>query len=119
LKALLKTAREQKGLKTREVSHLLNIDQALISKFESGLRTPTKKQIAQLSELLEIDFEILSIAWLKQKILNEIRDEEFGLKALNAAAQELNSDAKVSNPIDQLFEEMDALKSKLEALRNK
>ncbi len=118
MKALLKTAREQKGLKTREVSHLLNIDQALISKFESGLRTPTKKQIAQLSELLEIDFEILSIAWLKQKILNEIRDEAFGLKALKAAELELNPDSKTPNAIDQLFEEMDALKSKLEALRN-
>lgn len=119
MKALLKTAREQKGLKTREVSRLLNIDQALISKFESGLRMPTKKQIAQLSQLLDIDFELLSVAWLKQKILNEIRDEEFGLKALNAAAQELNSDSKAPNAIDQLFEEMDTLKSKLEALRNK
>ncbi len=116
MKTLLKNAREQKGLKTREVSQMLDIDQALISKFESGLRTPTKKQIAQLSQLLDIDFETLSIAWLKEKILSQIRDEEFGIKALEAAEKEMNPDQK-PNAIDQLFEEMDALKNKMEALR--
>ena len=117
MKTLLKTAREQKGFKTREVSNLLGIDQALISKFESGQRTPTKKQIAQLSQLLEIDFETLTIAWLKEKILNEIKDEEFGLKALIAVENELNPKA-ANDSINQLFEEMDALKSKMEAFRN-
>ena len=97
---------------------MLGIDQALISKFESGLRMPTKKQIAQLSELLEIDFETLTIAWLKEKILNEIKGEAFGLKALQAAEKEVNPEAQKPNAIDQLFEEMDALKSKLEGLRN-
>lgn len=118
MKNLLKTAREQKGLKTREVSRLLNIDQALISKFESGLRTPTKKQIEQLSQLLDIDFETLSVAWLKEKILSQISNEEFGLKALQAVEEALNPGSKTPNAIDQLFEEMDALKSKMEALRN-
>ena len=33
MKTLLKNAREQKGLKTREEAQLLGIDQALISKF--------------------------------------------------------------------------------------
>jgi transcriptional regulator with XRE-family HTH domain len=51
---LLKEAREQK-LKTREVAQLVGIDQALISKFESGIRRPTKEQVIKL--LLEIDFE--------------------------------------------------------------
>ena len=40
MKTLLKNAREEKGLKTREVAQLLGIDQALISKFESGSRKP-------------------------------------------------------------------------------
>ncbi len=118
MKTLLKTAREQKGLKTREVSQLLKIDQALISKFENGLRHPTKKQIAQLSELFGIDYETLMVAWLKEKILDEIKDEEFGLKALIEVEKELNP-AKNNDVINQLFEEMDALKNKMEALRNK
>ena len=49
MKVLLKNAREQKGLKTREVAQKLGIDQALISKFESGTRKPTKDQIIKLA----------------------------------------------------------------------
>ena len=45
MKMLLKNARELKGLKTREVAQLLGIDQALISKFESGTRKPTRDQV--------------------------------------------------------------------------
>ena len=45
MKDLLKNAREQKNLKTREVAQLIGIDQALISKFEKGSRKPTKDQM--------------------------------------------------------------------------
>lgn len=115
MKLLLKNARELRGFKTREVARLLVIDQALISKFESGQRQPTKKQIVQLAELLEIDFETLMIAWLKEKILHAIANEACGLKALHAAEKELNP--KPTDSIDILFDEMDALKNKMEAFR--
>ncbi len=118
MKTLLKTAREKKGFKTREVSRLLSIDQALISKFESGQRTPTKKQVEQLSQLLEIDFEILMTAWLKEKIGQAISGEALGLKALQEVERELNPKTATNQAVNQLFEEMEALKTKMEALRN-
>ncbi|KVV14612.1 helix-turn-helix domain-containing protein [Flavobacterium sp. TAB 87] len=86
---LLKNAREQKGLKTREVAQISKIDQALISKFESGTRKPTKDQIIKLSNLLEINTDDLLVLWLKDKILNEIKSEPLGLKALKLAEAEL------------------------------
>lgn len=116
MKTLLKLAREQKGLKTREVAQLLKIDQALISKFENGQRNPTKTQIIKLAQLLEIDLETLTTAWLKEKILQEVANEEFGLKALQAAEKELNPKAP-DHSVDLLFEEMEALKNKMEAFR--
>ncbi|WP_125722904.1 helix-turn-helix domain-containing protein [Flavobacterium ustbae] len=94
MKSLLKNAREQKGFKTRELAQLANIDQALISKFESGTRKPTKDQIIKLAQLLEIDYETLMIAWLKEKIIYEIGDEEFALKALLLAEQEIQKNKK-------------------------
>lgn len=118
MKTLLKTAREKKGFKTREVSRLLSIDQALISKFESGQRTPTKKQVEQLAQLLEIDFEILMTAWLKEKIRQAISGEALGLKALQEVERELNPKTATNQAVNQLFEEMEALKTKMEALRN-
>lgn len=119
MKSLLKNGREQKGLKTREVAQILSIDQALISKFESGLRKPTKDQVCKLAELLEIDFETIMIAWLKEKILYEIENEEFALKALTAAEQELKykksiSKIKLSGTLEKILKEIDILKAKLD-----
>lgn len=122
MKSLLKNAREQKGLKTREVAQLLGIDQALISKFESGTRKPTKDQVSKLSQLLEIDYETLMIAWLKEKILYEIANDEFALKALKVAEDEIKynktvSSLKLSTSLEKILNEIDLLKEKLDSYR--
>lgn len=120
MKSLLKAAREQKGLKTREVSQELGIDQALISKFESGARKPTKEQIIRLAQFLEIDYETLIVAWLKEKILYEIGDDEFALKAISLAEQEIRynktvSKLKISTTLEKILKEIDILKAKLDS----
>ena len=122
MKTLLKNAREQKGLKTREVAQLLGIDQALISKFENGSRKPTKDQVIKLASLLEIDFETLMVAWLKEKILYEIGQDEFALKAMNMVREEMeNSYVAVKKSISKnllsILTEIDALKAKLDQFR--
>ncbi|GAA3768881.1 helix-turn-helix domain-containing protein [Flavobacterium ginsengiterrae] len=123
MKSLLKDAREQKGFKTRELAQLANIDQALISKFESGTRKPTKDQIIKLSQLLEIDYETLMTAWLKEKILYEISDEEFALKALLLAEQEIQKNKKAidsvilsSNQI--ILDEIEKLKNQFQSFNH-
>lgn len=122
MKTLLKNAREQKGLKTREVAQLLGIDQALISKFENGSRKPTKDQIIKLASLLEIDFETLMVAWLKEKILYEIGQDNFALKAINMVREEMensyvNTKKSLSKNLATILEEIDALKTKLDQFR--
>ena len=122
MKTLLKNAREQKGLKTREVAQLLAIDQALISKFENGSRKPTKDQVIKLASLLEIDFETLLVAWLKEKIIYEIGQDEFALKAMNLVREEMeNSYVSVKKSLSKnllsILDEIDSLKSKLDKFR--
>ena len=122
MKTLLKNAREQKGLKTREVAQILGIDQALISKFENGSRKPTKDQVVKLATLLGIDFETLMVAWLKEKIIYEIGQDEFALKAMNILREELeNSYVAVKNSLSKnllsILKEIDALKAKLDQFR--
>jgi transcriptional regulator with XRE-family HTH domain len=122
MKALLRNARESKGLKTIEVARSLQIDQALISKFESGQRRPTKSQIIKLSELLNIDRKTLLTAWLTEKILHEIEGQEFAVEAINAVGKTLNPNSKSDSKTDpvalqKLLDEMDALKHKFEGLR--
>ncbi|PBI94469.1 Helix-turn-helix domain protein [Flavobacterium sp. ACN2] len=123
MKSLLKNAREQKGLKTRELAQLADIDQALISKFESGTRKPTKEQVTKLSQLLEIDYETLMVAWLKEKILYEIGNEEFALKALILAEQEIQNNRKEINSallssIQNILDEIEILKSKIHSFNH-
>ncbi|WP_339889050.1 Fic family protein [uncultured Flavobacterium sp.] len=122
MNVLLKNAREQKNLKTRELAQLIGIDQALISKFENGSRKPTKEQVKKLSEVLEIDYEILIIEWIKARILYEIKDEEFGLKALQLAEEEAIYNAAfkrkpLSKNLQAILVDIDLLKKDLDNFR--
>lgn len=122
MRQLLKNARERKNLKTREVAQLLEIDQALISKFESGSRKPTKDQIVKLASLLEIDLETIMIAWLKEKILYEIGNDDFAIKAMNLVQEEAQNSyritkQKLSTSLTIILDEIDALKAKLDSFR--
>lgn len=121
MKTLLKNARELKGLKTREVAQELGIDQALVSKFESGTRKPTKEQITKLAFFLEIDYETLMVAWIKERILYEIGDDNFALKAMQMVREESEDIYKISKkyPINlqNLLDEIDVLKKNLDQFR--
>ncbi|MCW2120142.1 Fic family protein [Flavobacterium sp. 7A] len=122
MKTLLKTAREQKGFKTRELAQMMGIDQALVSKFESGNRKPTKDQVIKLSTILEISYETLMVAWLKEKILYEIGDDELALKALKEAEEEIKdlrsaTNNIISKELQQVLDEIDILKKKLDQFR--
>jgi Fic family protein len=119
MKALLKNAREKKGLKTREVAQLIGIDQALISKFENGSRKPTKEQITKLASLLDIDFETLMVVWLKEKILYEIGDDALALKAMLLVKEEIENNYKAtkrtfSKNLQSILDEIDSLKKQLD-----
>ncbi len=117
MKTLLKNGRESKGLKTREVAGLLKIDQALISKFESGTRNPTHSQLIQLSSLYDLNINELEVLWLKNRILETVSDHKFALDALKAAEQELSGEITTQIPdattasIEKLMADMESLKS--------
>lgn len=117
MKALLKSARESKNLNTRTLAQLVGIDQALISKFENGSRNPTKNQINKLAEVLEIDLEMLTITWLKQKIITTIGLDSLAVKAMKITIQEFekNKDKPQNSaaPISQIINEIEGLKRKL------
>jgi Fic family protein/DNA-binding XRE family transcriptional regulator len=120
MKNLLKSARETKGLKTREVAQELGIDQALISKFENGSRKPTKEQVARLANFLGIDYETLMVAWLKERILYEIGNDDFAVKAMNMVQEERAVYRKTtiySSNLMGVLQEIDAMKAKLDQFR--
>jgi Fic family protein/DNA-binding XRE family transcriptional regulator len=122
MKTILKTAREQKNIKTRELAQLLGIDQALISKFENGSRKPTRDQITKLASVLEINYEELMIAWLKEKIYAEIGDDHFAFEAIHQVKEEMAYYASfkrdpLSTKLEQIIKEIDGLKNELHQFR--
>ena len=122
MKTLLKNAREQKNIKTRELAQLIGIDQALISKFENGSRKPTRDQVAKLAQVLEIDYETLMVLWLKERIFYEIGDDNLALRAMNMVSEAIENSyisqkSIISNNLKTILDEIDALKAALNKFR--
>ena len=122
MKTLLKNAREQKNIKTRELAQLIGIDQALISKFENGSRKPTRDQVAKLAQVLEIDYENLMVLWLKERILYEIGEDNLALRAMNMVSEAIENSyisrkSIISTNLKTILDEIDALKAALNKFR--
>jgi len=71
---ILKATRADKSLKLREVSALTGIDQAILSKIESGQRTPTSEQLSALSRAYGIELSVLRKYWLAEKIMLTVKN---------------------------------------------
>lgn len=117
---VLKKARLAKSLKTREVAEKIGIDQALISKFESGKRLPTKKQILQLAGLLDINANELLTQWMKERIVKEIGYSPLAVEALHLAENTIKYRTKekvLDSDLKTILEKINTLKSKLDKAR--
>jgi transcriptional regulator with XRE-family HTH domain len=86
---IIRKARVGKGLYLRQVAAELDIDQAVISKFEHGDRKPSKEQVHQFAEFFNLDKDELLIAWLSDKIVYDLQDEILANRALKVAEQKI------------------------------
>jgi Fic family protein/DNA-binding XRE family transcriptional regulator len=120
MKTLLKTSRELKQYKTKELAHFTGIDQALISKFESGKRIPTKAQVIKLSEVLEIPLDKILPEWVKEKVLAEVRYEPYAVEGIllaQEAIQPYGDKPVYSSSLSEKLAILDQLQRELNALR--
>lgn len=120
---ILKSQRLQRDLKLTDVSKALKIDNALVSKIERGDRFATKKQIQAFIDFYQLDKKVITVQWLSEKILDELKYEENALDVLYAAEEKLkyglkNEDKKSFNPeVDALLKKIDKLKAEYNVLR--
>lgn len=85
----LRELRESRGLLLREVGATLSIDPTLLSKIERNDRMPTKEQVNALSEFYEDKKNEVIIAWLSDKLVYEIQDEDLAIAAMKVAEQKI------------------------------
>jgi Fic family protein len=120
----LKQNRTQMGMKIRDVAVHLGIDAALVSKFESGQRIPTKAQVIELARILNIDQQTLLSQWLRDKILLDYGHEaqlQSALGLVHEALEAMSSgdDESFSKELENSLEEMDLLLLRWKGVRSK
>jgi predicted nucleotidyltransferase/plasmid maintenance system antidote protein VapI len=86
---IIRRLREDKGEPLRRVAAYLDIDQAVLSKIERGQRKASKELVGKLAEYFGADKKEMLIAWLSDRIMYAIEDEELGEEALKVAEEQI------------------------------
>ena len=86
---LLRKLREEQKQLLREVAAGIGIDQALLSKIERGERLPNKEQVIKFAKYFKTEKNELIVAWLSDKLVNELEDEDLAKDALKIAEQKI------------------------------
>ena len=83
----IRKLRKENKIPLRTVAAFLDIDQAILSKIERGQRKPTREQVVKLAGYFKVKENDLLVAWLSDKLVYELEDEEVAVKALKAAEE--------------------------------
>jgi Fic family protein/DNA-binding XRE family transcriptional regulator len=123
MKVLIKNSREAKNLKIKDIANALGIDPALVSKWESGTRKPTKEQVLKLASVLEIDTEKLLIEWMSEIILYEIGNDDLALQAMQLAEEKVKLEIQkrtvpMSKSLLKILKDIDKMKLRLNEFRH-
>lgn len=91
---ILEKHRKGKNLPLRTVAKDLKIDQAILSKVECGIQLATREQVVKFANYYAINEDELLIAWLSDRLIYEVADEENALKAIQVAEEKVQYFAK-------------------------
>lgn len=86
---ILRKCRETNGLLLRQVAASLEMDTALLSKFERDERKPSKEQVLAFAKYYNIEFDELLLAWLSDKIVDDVQNENLAKEALKMAEKKV------------------------------
>ncbi len=95
---LVRELREKKGYPLRKVAAYLDIDQAILSKIERGLRKISKEQVKKLAKFFDYDEKEMIIIYLSERIIYEIGNEDYAHEALKVAEAEIGY-KKITLPV--------------------
>jgi HTH-type transcriptional regulator, competence development regulator len=85
----IKKLREQEELPLRTVAAFLDTDQAILSKIERGQRKASREQVVKLAKYFKVKEDTLMVAWLSDKLVYELEDENLALKAMQVAEEKI------------------------------
>jgi len=89
----IRNMRIAKGDPLRKVAAFLDIDQAILSKIETGKRTATRENVLKLEEYFSGAPGSLLVLWLSDRIVSGLREEELALEAIRLSEKRLGHQA--------------------------
>lgn len=98
----LKEIRETKGFHLQEVAKNTAINYTILSRIETGKRLPTKPQIQNLATFYKYSEDELIKHLISDKILHEVKNEDFGLEGFHLAEQKIKYGLSLFNDYDHL-----------------
>ena len=90
---LIKNGRIKKSLLQRQVAAALDIDVAMLSRFERGERLPSKEQLKKIATILNLDENELLKELAVAKIINDIKNEDNPSAILKAVQKEIKKES--------------------------
>ncbi len=90
---LIKNGRIKKSLLQRQVAAALDIDVAMLSRFERGERLPSKEQLKKIATILNLDEKELLKELAVAKIINDIKNEDNPSAILKAVQKEIKKES--------------------------
>ncbi|MEX0813856.1 MAG: helix-turn-helix transcriptional regulator [Chitinophagales bacterium] len=94
---MIRRLREEKGDPLRVLAAYLQVDQAIMSKIETGQRKPSKEQVEKLAKYFGANKKEMLIAWLSDRIVYEIEGEKLAKEALKVAEEKITYNKKKRN----------------------
>jgi transcriptional regulator with XRE-family HTH domain len=85
----IRQLREEKQLLQRQISAMLEMDNALYCKIERGDRIAKREQVIKLAELFDADKEELLKLWLADKVYDIVGEEDSAKDVLSIVAESI------------------------------
>ncbi|MBN8701920.1 MAG: helix-turn-helix transcriptional regulator [Bacteroidetes bacterium] len=88
---IFRKEREKRNLLLRQVAGSIDMDQAVLSKIERDERKPTKQQLIELVKFYKLDEKEIMVEWNSQKLVKQLKSEEYAIEILNQSIKKLKS----------------------------
>jgi transcriptional regulator with XRE-family HTH domain len=86
---IVRREREAKGMLLRQLSALIEVDPAILSKIERGERKARREQVVKIAKALELDEKKFLIEYLSENIAYEILEEDSANQVLKVAERKI------------------------------
>jgi predicted nucleotidyltransferase len=85
----IRKIRVERKLTLRKIAAYLDMDQAILSKIERGIRKANREHVIKLEEFFNLQKNELLIIWVSDQLVYQLLEEEIATEALQVAEQKL------------------------------